>query len=69
MKTKFAIKTPNGLVAGYSASNMCIQTAGTADWVKLFITRKAAEKFMHKYSDCGYGLNSKTAEVITMNKN
>ena len=52
-----------GFVYGYSSSAMCIQSTDEAN-AKTFKTEKAAQKYIDKNADCGYGLNSKTAKIV-----
>ena len=61
---KYIIKTPFGLVAGFSSAHSCVQIAGTLDRAKLFPSKKAAEKFLAKYTYAGYGFKSEYAEII-----
>lgn len=72
----YAIKTPAGYVAGYSSRNLCVQVTNEFkdglfipvfnDFTKTFKTMAAAQKFIDKYADAGFGLNSKSVEIIKL---
>jgi hypothetical protein len=66
---KFNIKTPRGYVTGYKSSAMTVQTTSEkyrAEFAKIFSTQKAAAAFITKYADCGFGMQSKDCEIVSI---
>lgn len=62
----FVITTPAGVVAGFTRSHGgMVQVTNDKAYMKVFKTREAANKFIEKYADAGYGLGSKTAFIVT----
>ena len=60
--TKYKIKTYLGYVCGFSNQHFCVQSSKEG---KLF-TKAALDKFIQKYSGCGYGfdINDSIIEVV-----
>lgn len=62
--TTVNIKTPSGLIAGFSSAHRCVQVAGAPGYEKAFANRAAAERFIKRYGDAGYGLSASDCEII-----
>lgn len=63
MSKRYAIKTPQGYVAGFNHTHQVVQVAGRPDRIKKFVSMTSALGFINRYADAGYGLESETAEV------
>ena len=63
----YVIKTPKGYVAGIDSQHLaCVHTSQPNDFAKRFKTEAAAEKWLKKYADAGYGLSSDTAKIVKL---
>jgi hypothetical protein len=58
---KFRISLPGGYVAGFSNAHGVQLCDGPH--AKKFANRDAAQLFIDKYGDAGFGLNKKTARI------
>jgi hypothetical protein len=53
-------------VAGFDSQMYIVQTTRGLEYAKTWKTARAAEKFVQKYADAGYGLTADMVEVVSL---
>jgi len=60
---KFTIKTPIGFVKRVDINHGCVVTADPLK-ARKWLTATSAQQFLDMWADAGFGLSSKTAEIV-----
>ena len=63
---EYAIKTKGCYVFGFNKTHQIVQVSSGIGLAKYWKRKGYAEKFVAKYSDAGYGLNSEDCEIVNI---
>lgn len=65
--TKYIIEMPCGVVSGVSRAHACVQyTSIGSGYEKFFASAKAAQTFIDKYADAGYGMDRADCKITAV---
>lgn len=63
---RHVISTPHGFVLEINRNHGTIVCVEKPEHARSFDTASKAKAWLNRYADCGYGMNSETAYVVTI---
>lgn len=66
MNNTHRIKVGHLWVAGFNSQYQVVTRTDRHEYIKIFSSRKSAEKFIAKYADAGYGLLSYNTSIVSL---